>query len=74
MLALRLFGLDDDESSTLTHIMNSRVVGLLGVVDSIESLRAVTSHRVQISQQCDYMVNYMMTGDAFSCVCRRVRP
>ena len=73
MGALRLFGLDDDESSTLTHIMNSRVVGLLGV-DSIESLRAVTSHRVQISQQCDYMVNYMMTGDAFSCVCRRVRP
>ena len=73
MLALRLFGIDDDESSTLTHIMNSRVVGLLGV-DSIESLRAVTSHRVQISQQCDYMVNYMMTGDAFSCVCRRVRP
>jgi len=71
--ALRLFGLDDDESSTLTHIMNSRVVGLLGV-DSIESLRAVTSHRVQISQQCDYMVKYMMTGDAFSCVCRRVRP
>ena len=73
MLALRLFGIDDDESSTLTHIMNSRVVGLLGV-DSIESLCSVTSHRVQISQQCDYMVNYMMTGDAFSCVCRRVRP
>ena len=53
MLSLRLFGLDD-ESSTLVGLFFGR---------GLESSRAVTSHRIKVSQQCDYKVTHV--GDRF---------